>query len=234
MGRPHGRWCQAIRIRGLIMRLFNPEWEAIKEFQHAASVRDAQFDLNGQELPEDHGQVLYEALLVHLPWLNDTPEAGILPIHGAPSGRGTLVINRRAKLVLRLPISRLADAQSLVGKTMDLGCGVIHIGGLKEKPLMPFNYLYSPFVDLGTTDEAAFLDKARASLEELGVQGGLIPGKQRKMHTPGGDIGGYSLMLHDVTLAHSITVQERGIGRNRLLGCGIFVAHKSIKEVAGG
>lgn len=216
------------------MRLFNPEWEAIKEFQHTATVRDAQFDLVGHELPEDHGQLLYEALLTHLPWLKDTHEAGIHPIHGAPSGRGTLVINRRAKLVLRLPIPRLPDALALVGKSMDLGCGRMEIGDLKEKPLMPFNYLYSPFVDIGTTDEAVFLDRARASLEALGVQGGLIPGKQRKMHIPDGDIGGYSLMLHDVTLAHSIVVQERGIGMNRQRGCGIFVPHKSIKEVTGG
>jgi len=216
------------------MRLFNPEWEAIKEFEHNAKVRDAQFDLSGQELPEDHGQVLYEALLAFLPWLADTPEAGIHTIHGASTGRGTLVINRRAKLLLRLPISRLVDAQALSGKTVDLGLGPIKIGDLKEKPLMPFGYLYSPFVDMGTTDEAIFLDKVRASLDELGVQGGLIPGKRRKMLTPNGDIGGYSLMLHDVTLAQSITVQEQGIGKNRHLGCGIFVPHKSIKEVAGG
>jgi len=216
------------------MRLFNPEWEAIKEFQHAASVRDAQFDLIGQELPEDHGQVLYEALLAHLPWLDEIQTAGIHPIHGASSGHGTLVINRRAKLLMRLPIPQLAQAQTLVGKSMDLGFGPIKIGDLKEKPLTPFNYLYSPFVDMGTTDEALFLDKARASLEEMGIQGGLIPGKQRKMHTPEGDIGGYSLMLHDVSLAHSITIQERGIGGNRLRGCGIFVPHKSIKEVAAG
>ena len=216
------------------MRLFNPEWEAIKEFQHTATVRDAQFELDGLELPEDHGHVLSQAVLAHLPWLADTPEAGILPIQGAASGRGTLVINRRAKLLVRLPLARLGDAGALVGKTLDLGFGPIRIGAMKEKPLMPFGYLYSPFVDMGTTDEAEFLDKAKACLEALGVQGGLIPGKQRKMHTPDGDIGGYSLMLHDVTLAHSITVQERGIGENRLRGCGIFVPHKSIKEVAAG
>lgn len=216
------------------MRLFNPEWEAIKEFEHNAKVRDAQFDLSGKELPADHGQALYEALLAYLPWLADTPQAGIHSIHGAATERGTLVINRRAKLLMRLPIPRLADARSLSGKSMDLGMGAIKIGDLKEKPLMPFGYLYSPFVDMGTTDEAEFLDRARAELDEMGIQGGLIPGKQRKMRTPDGDIGGYSLMLHDVTLAQSITVQELGIGNNRHLGCGIFVPHKSIKEVAGG
>jgi CRISPR-associated protein Cas6 len=216
------------------MRLFNPEWEAIKEFQHNASSLDAQFDLSGRELPADHGQLLFEALLAHLPWLADTPDVGIHPIHGEATGRGTLMINRRAKLVLRLPIPRLEEAKALTGKIIDLGFGPMSIGALKERPLMPFHYLYSPFVDMSTTDEADFLDRAKANLEELGVQAGLIPGKQRKMHTPDGDIGGYSLMLHDVTLADAITVQERGIGKNRLRGCGIFVPHKSIKEVAAG
>jgi CRISPR-associated protein Cas6 len=216
------------------MRLYNPEWEAIKEFQHTATVRDAVFDLSGQELPEDHGQALLEALLAHLPWLKDTPDAGIHSIHGASSGHGTLVINRRAKLVLRLPLARLVEAQALVGKDMNLGCGPIRIGAMKEKALTPFQYLYSHFVDLGTTDEVEFLGTVRARLDEMGIQGGLIPGKQRKMHTPDGDIGGYSLMLHDVSLAHSITIQEQGIGRNRLRGCGIFIPHKSIKEVAVG
>jgi CRISPR-associated protein Cas6 len=216
------------------MRLFSPEWDAIKEYESNASVRDALFDLGGQELPEDHGQPLYEALTVHLPWLQDTPDAGIQAIHGAASGRGTLMINRRAKLVLRLPITRLQDARALSGKAMDLGCGLITIGDLKEKPLVPFGYLYSPFVDMGSTDEAVFLAKVRARLDELGVQGGLIAGKQRKMHTPEGDVGGFSLMLHDVSPAHSITVQERKVGHNRLRGCGIFVPHKSIKEVAVG
>lgn len=216
------------------MRLFNPEWEAIKEFEHTATMRDAQFDLTGHELLEDHGQILFDALSARLPWLATTANAGILAIHGAPSGHGTLVINRRARLVLRLPIPLLEDARALSGLGLDLGCGPIHVGGLKVKPLLPFNYLYSPFVDLGTVDEGQFLDQARAWLEQAGIQAGLIPGKQRRMHTPDGDVGGYSLMLHDISLAHSITVQELGMGGNRLKGCGIFVPHKSIKEVAGG
>lgn len=217
------------------MRLFNPEWEAIKEFEHTATVRDAQFDLAGQELAEDHGQALFEALSRFMPWLNDTPGAGIHPIHGAPSGHGTLVINRRAKLVLRLPIARLEESgAALTGQHVDLGCGEIGIGGLKAKPLQPFNYIYSPFVDLGTVDEGEFLALARAWLDKMGIQAGLIPGKQRKMHTPDGIVGGYSLMLHDVSLAHSILVQEQGMGGNRLKGCGLFVPHKSIKEVAMG
>lgn len=216
------------------MRLFNPEWEAIKEFEHTAKVRDAQFDLDGQELPEDHGQALYEAVLAHLPWLTTEPLAAIQAIHGAPSGRGSLVINRRAKLVLRIPIPRLEEARALCGQTLELGLGTIRVGDLKVKPLLPFGYLYSPFVSLDTADEAEFLGRADVALTQMDVKAGLIPGKARKMQTPDGIVAGYSLMLHDLTLAQSITVQEQGIGGFRLKGCGIFVPHKSIKEVAAG
>jgi CRISPR-associated protein Cas6 len=144
------------------------------------------------------------------------------------------VINRRVKLVLRLPLYRLAEATALVGKTIDPGAGKLVIGTAREKPLTPYATLYAHFVDVGTTDEAAFIVEARRLLDAMGIPGGLIPGKQRKMHTPNGVIGGYSLMLHDISLMQSLTVQEQGLGLHRGYGCGIFIPHKSIKEVGGG
>jgi hypothetical protein len=39
------------------------------------------------------------------------------PMHGAPSGRNAnLVINRRVKLVLRLPLDRIERCRALVGQ----------------------------------------------------------------------------------------------------------------------
>jgi CRISPR-associated protein Cas6 len=217
------------------MRMYNPEWEAIKDFEHVAKAMEVQFDLIGLELPEDHGHALFEEIARHLPWLWETPEAGIHPVHGAPSGRNAnLVINRRVKLVMRLPLARLADARTLVGKTIDPGAGQLIIGAMKEKPLTPFATLYSHFVDVGTDEEADFIGEARRLLNAMDIPGGLIPGKQRKMHTPNGVIGGYSLMLHDISLAQSLTVLEKGLGLHRGYGCGIFIPHKSIKEVGGG
>jgi CRISPR-associated protein Cas6 len=217
------------------MRMYNPEWEAIKDFDHVAKFREIQFDLNGLELPEDHGYALFEEIARHLPWLRETPNAGIHPVHGAPSGRNAnLVINRRVKLVMRLPLDRIADAQSLADKAIDLGTGKIVIGVMKVKPLIPFSTLYSHFVDVGTDDEADFMAEVRRLLDEMDIPGGLIPGKRRKMYTPNGVIGGYSLMLHDISLMQSLTVMELGLGLHRGYGCGIFIPHKSIKEVGGG
>jgi CRISPR-associated protein Cas6 len=215
------------------MRMYNPEWEAIKDFDYVPRFKDVQFDLIGNEIPVDHGQALFDALAAQLPWLKDEPALGVQSIHGAPTGRNdNLVINRRIKLVLRLPVARLDEARALCGSRIQTGAGEIVIGDLKEKNLTPSATLYAPMVDFGTDDEAAFLEVARTELEKIDIRCGLIPGKKRKMCLTEGDISGYSLMLHDVSLRQSLQVQEDGLGRHRRFGCGIFVPHKSIQEVA--
>lgn len=215
------------------MRMYNPEWEAIKRFNYTPRYTDLQFDLAGFEIPADHGHALFEEIARHLPWLRDTPSVGIHPVHGAPSGRNdNLVINRRVKLVLRLPVDRVSDAQALVDKEIDPGAGQLRIGALKEKPVMPYATLYSHFVTVANDDEAGFLNDIRTQLQEMEIVAGLIPGKPQKMNIPKRVIGGYSLMLHDVDLMQSLALQERGLGLYRGYGCGIFIPHKSIKAVA--
>ncbi|MFA5082315.1 MAG: type I-MYXAN CRISPR-associated protein Cas6/Cmx6 [Hydrogenophilaceae bacterium] len=215
------------------MRLYSPEWEAIKDFEYVPRFKDVQFDIEGNEIPADHGHNLYQAVRHFLPWLGDTAGEGIHPVHGAPTGRNdNLVINRRVKLVLRVTVEHLDEVRALVGKRIDSGAGELLIGTAKEKQLMPFAYLYAPLVDFGTEDEIEFLEAARAELEKMAVQCGLIPGKKRKICLPEGEVWGYSLMLHDVSPQQSLLVQEQGLGRHRAYGCGLFVPHKSIKEVA--
>lgn len=214
------------------MRMYNPEWEAIKDFNYQATMAEVQFDLAGLEIPEDHGYALFQALCRHLPWLAETPEAAVQSVHGAPSGRNAnLVINRRVKLVMRVPVGREQDVEVLIGKTVDPGAGPIVIGALKVRQLMPSQTLYAHLADMGTADEAEFLARAKAELEAMGIQCGLMCGKQRRLTTPEGEVTGYSLMLHDLTLLQSMQVIEKGLGRHRGYGCGIFVPHKSIKEV---
>jgi len=215
------------------MRMYSPEWEAVKNLKFTPSVLDLHYDLSGSEIPADHGPALYAELLRHLPWLADTPGAAVHPVHGAPSGRNAnLVVNRRVKLVLRLPVARLEEASALVGKHIDPGAGTLLVGAMKEKNLTPFGTLYSHFVTLGTADEAAILLEVRRQLDKMGIPCGLIPGMRHKMLAPDGEISGHSLMLHDLSLVHSLAVQEQGLGLHRVWGCGIFIPHKSIKEVS--
>lgn len=215
------------------MRMYNPEWERIKSFDYLPKFKDLAFDLSAGEIPADHGYVLFQELLRHLPWLADTPGVGVHPVHGAPTGRNdNLVINRRVKLVLRLPVEREADAAALEGKVLKTGADDIIVGKLKEKALTPYATLYSHFVVTGSADEALFFADAGTELEAMGIKAGMICGKPRKMRLPEGEVSGYSLMLHDVELLQSLAVQEQGLGKYRQFGCGIFVPHKSIKEVS--
>lgn len=215
------------------MRMYNPEWERIKGYNHAARVKDVAFDLEGSEIPADHGYQLFQELARHLPWLRDTQGVGVHPVHGAPSGRNeNLVINRRVKLVLRLPVERVADVAALVGKQLETSAQTLTVGALKERTLTPYATLYSPFVVMGPEDEAAFHAAVVAELEGLGLKAGLICGKPRRMRIADSTVAGYSLMLHDLGLDQSITLMERGVGQYREYGCGLFVPHKSIKEVA--
>ncbi len=214
------------------MRMFNPEWEAIRGMENASSVKDLVFDLQGFEIPADHGMALYRAIIEAVPELADLPMA-IHPVHGAPSGRNdNLVINRRVKLMLRLPAEQAELAGKLSGCEIDPGAGPIRIGDLKVRGLTPYATLYSHLVVYDSRDEGCLLDEARAELEQMGVSAGLICGKRHKITLPEGVFEGNSLMLHDIKLDQSILIQERGLGNYRQFGCGVFIPHKSIKEVA--
>jgi CRISPR-associated protein Cas6 len=214
------------------MRMYNAEWEAIKGFQHTPNFVDVAFDLGNGEIPADHGHALFEELARLLPWLRQHPELGVHPVMGAPTGRNdNLMINKRVKLILRVPVDRIPDLSPLLGQSINPGAGALTIVALKERPLMPFGYLYSHFVSMETEDEAEFLAAAREELEKLQVGCGLIPGKKRKMMSPSGNVWGYSLMLHDVDPQQSLRIQELGLGTRRNQGCGLFIPHKSIKEV---
>ena len=63
------------------------------------------------------------------------------------------------------------------------------------------------------------------------IRCGFICGKRQTLQSASGPIHGYSLMLHDVPPHKSLQLQDEGMGRNRLLGCGIFIPHKSIAPV---
>ncbi len=56
-------------------------------------------------------------------------------------------------------------------------------------------------------------------------------GKRQQRDSGAGAVVGFSLMLHGLSAADSLTVQRVGIGPHRALGCGLFVPHKSAAAV---
>ncbi len=193
---------------------------------------DVVFSIRGKSIPRDHGFVLWRELRACLPWLDAEDSAGIHTIRGAPANDEMLLLTQRTKLVLRLPQARVADAQSLQGRQLDLDGYVLQIGASRQRPLLAFATLYSQLVCTGSDDELEFHGDIAAQLGKLDVACKFICGKQRALRAGQTELRGYSLMLHDLTLEQSTFLQQVGLGGHRKLGCGIFVPHKSIAAVA--
>lgn len=195
---------------------------------------DLQFDLVGTSIPAENAQLLADALLRVLPWLGDDPGTGIQHLKGSETNTGdaSLNINRRTKLYVRVPKARVDDMQHLIGQTLDLAGHALQIGRFKTRDFSPFANIYAHFVDTGSATEEQFVQDVMRELDgRFQLRCGFICGKQQTLHSASGPLHGYSLMLHDVPPHKSLQLQDEGLGRNRLLGCGIFIPHKSIAAV---
>ena len=209
-------------------------WPENKPEEYVPHMIDLQFDLVGTTIPADNAQLLSDALQRLLPWLGADPAIGIQHLKGAEtnSGDATLNINRRTKLFLRVPKSRVDDMQQLVGQTLDIAGHTLQIGSFKTREFSPFGNIYAHFVDTGSATEEQFVQDVMRELDgHFQLRCGFICGKRQTLQSASGTLFGYSLMLHDVPPHKSLQLQDEGMGRNRLLGCGIFIPHKSIAPV---
>lgn len=195
---------------------------------------DLQFDLVGTTIPAENAQMLADELLRLLPWLGEDAGTGIQHLKGAETNTGdaSLNINRRTKMFIRVPKTRVADMQQLVGQSLNLGGHALQIGSFKTREFSPFANIYAHFVDTGSTTEEQFVQDVMRELDSrFQLRCGFICGKQQTLQSASGPLYGHSLMLHDVPPHKSLQLQDEGMGRNRLLGCGIFIPHKSIAPV---
>jgi len=193
-------------------------------------VVDVAFSLRGGTIPADHGWQLFRLLAERLDWLAAEVNAGVHPVRGARAVAGEIHLGERARLMLRLPRERVEQSFALSGTHLALGEGV-DIGSARLRPLFAHGTLYSQFVATGTPDEAVFQRHVDAELERAGIGCKVICGRMRRAQTQGPEIVGFSLMLHELSPEHSLSMQAAGLGAERKLGCGIFIPHKSAGAV---
>jgi CRISPR-associated protein Cas6 len=192
---------------------------------------DVAFALEGRSLPRDHARALAEALAAHLPWLAGHPTAGVHPVKLVPGSEPVAWLSQRARLLLRVPQSCEAALASLAGHTLAVGDSPLRLGRPKSRPLLPHGTLYSYFVAAESDDEAAFMRGVDAELAALGVDCHKVCGKRQERGIAPTTLLGFSLMLHQLSAADSLTVQRLGLGPHRGLGCGLFVPHRSAAAV---
>lgn len=211
------------------------------EIVRADKAIDLSFKINCRQLPTLHAWELSQAMYEILPWLADEPEVGIQQIHGATSGNGwerpadgeLMYLSQRARMNLRVPKTRIAEAMALTGQKIDIAGHQLEIGAVTEKPLIPLGTLFSRYVIVPDgLDEDGFIQWVVAELAERDINlRKMLCGISHIIPTPEENLETRSVMLADLDKQTSIALQEQGLGAGRHLGCGIFMPHKGIKAV---
>lgn len=195
------------------------------------TVVDVAFALEGRSLPRDHALPLARALSMHLNWLTAEPLAGIHPVKVVPGYGVRGLLSQRARLLLRVPTYRFATLAALAGCSVDVAGCELRLGEPRLRELLPHATLYAPFVAATSADEALFMRTVADAMEALQVSGHSVCGRRQQVGAPGPAITGFSLMLHGLTSTDSLRLQRSGLGPHRILGCGIFVPHRSAAAV---
>lgn len=197
----------------------------------APTMVDVAFRLRGAELPRDHRWLLAEALAGQTPWLAGEPGAGLHDVNLAPGGGEHGWLSARSRLAVRVPRGRAGELAALAGRRLQIGTSALELGEAGTRELLPHRTLYAHFVDAVDAGEGNFLGAMRRELDALQVDAEMVCGRARRVRGPGGWLQGFSLMLHGLRPAAATRVLETGLGPNRLMGCGLFVPHKSAAAV---
>ncbi len=219
-------------------------WEEDTEKTYAVpdDIIDVMFSISCRTLPVDHAYALSQAVCRALPWFEKEADAGLHLIHMPESGNGwnradgpdgLFYLSRRAKLILRIPGFRAEDAKLLSGQTLDVGGYTLQAGSMKKKPLSRETTLFARYVlTEETRDENDFQEDALEKLHELGIAcRKFIPGKTHYFATPTGKLFTRSLLAADLSVKDAISLQQKGLGAGRKIGCGLFIPHKGIKPM---
>lgn len=236
MGRTYARMGGAPTVK--LTMYWDDAAETPGPYRIPDDVVDLVFKVRGRSLPRDYAQSLADAVTRHLPWLTHEPHVGIQLAAGAEEGNGwyrddqaeTLYMSRRTRLVLRLPKGRFNEALCLQDLPIDVGGHGLILTDPGMRPLSPLTTLYARFVlGMASDEEPVFLASVQQELQEMGVVcKKMVCGKVRRFVASQGDMFARSLMLLDLSIAESITVQQRGVGPARHLGCGLFIPCKSV------
>lgn len=184
---------------------------------------DLCFQVIGKHIPVDHGYALYSAISRILPVFHEDETAGLKLIRGRYIGDGLLDISPSSELILRLPLSRIADYIPLAGKRLSLDRTHLMVGVPRTRALITLARLHAHLVTTRNgADQERFEAEISRQMDRLGVRGSFNVGDRRTFKIHGKQVVGYSLELSGLGPKESIALQENGLGGRRRMGCGFF------------
>jgi CRISPR-associated protein Cas6 len=193
---------------------------------------DAVFPVDGQFLAREHALALHAALVTRWPWLDEDVMSGIHAIKLVTGSSALAMLSRRSRLLLRVRAERMPELLSLPSDLeLDVAGQVLRLGKPHARRLQPHSTLYAYKLAANSADEVSFMQTVQQELADLGIGGERVCGKHACTLLDGVESHTFSMMLHALTPAHSLRLQEFGLGPKRLLGCGLFVPHKSAAAV---
>lgn len=185
---------------------------------------DLSFGIQGDTIPRDHSYSLLSAISRIVPEVHSNEQIGILPVAGLPLKGGKTRISKNSKLVVRLPSTLIPLLLPIAGKSLDLDGDKIRLGIPQVFMLKPKSSLYSRMVTIkGFLEEGPFEKAVERKLNEANIQALIKLGPRKVVHIKDKTIVGFTLALRELNAEDSITIQERGIGGRRRMGCGIFL-----------
>lgn len=192
---------------------------------------DLVFPIEGRYLARDHAQALKQALCQCLPWLDTEPQAGIHPVKLVSGIDSLALLSRRSLLILRVGLHRAPQLSALVGLDLEVLGQRLRLGTPHQRELLAHTTLYAYKVAADSGDEVVFMNQVARELSVLGIAGERVCGKHHVFGATQGSVNTFSLMLHGLVPDQSLRLQHQGIGPHRLLGCGVFIPHKSAAAV---
>lgn len=184
---------------------------------------DLCFQVLGKTIPVDHGFALHGAVSDVLPHFHEDQAVGLKLIRGRYIGDGVLDISPHSELVLRLTVGRIPEYIQLAGKQLQVFGQNLTVGVPKTKALIPVVALYSHLVTTrnGDAQERFEMEIAR-QMGNLNIQGSFSVGERKTFRVHGKQVVGYTLLVSELNVEESISLQENGLGGRRKMGCGFF------------
>jgi len=210
-------------------------------FQVPDDVFDLVFRLSGKSIDIDHAHALAEALRELLG--EDTcSRIGVHGIGLASSGNGwnrpeeidaELPLSQRARLVIRVPRELGDEVARISNRRLRLGRQQVEVGDSAIRPLSSLGTLYARAISCDREQpEDDFLQQVAAELQAMGIAvSRMLCGRPGEIRTGRGSLFTRALLVADLKPGESVRLQQRGVGADRLLGCGLFVPHKEIDAV---
>jgi CRISPR-associated protein Cas6 len=220
---------------------WNQQEENQAQYQVPDDVFDLVFKLRGTSLDIDHAFALSAALQEYLTE-QTCSKIGVHGVRMAGSGNGwnrpeqsdaELPLSRRARLAIRVHRDDSEDVGRIMNQRLQIGRQEIIVGSSVMRKLSTIGTLYARAICCDREQsETDFLTEVAGSLKLMNIRvSKMICGRCGEIRTADETIFTRALMIANLEPEESVTLQQRGLGEDRMLGCGLFVPHRGIDPV---